>query len=375
MRKKQKRALLIGLGIMALVLIAVVVIIIATIKPKPDIEEPKPDTFVVSVEVIGENYGKYEFDSVTNVHNAGTSPTYTFTPNANCGIVSVEIDGEEKHSYLTDAEIDIQDAFSFIFENISANHTVKVVFDQLTTLSGLNYETVLEGGSSGDTTVYGEFVPWGKSQFVFVNYPAKLTIVAKTNYAFYGFKMPKETIENDLHLMVDDFNYSVAYDLELMGQDPSGVTGADSQILMKYVAEEGSFLVSKLPGVFAPYLEGKLTLHFKPNEIDLKIYSIASGELSDLPEFDTTQEDYSGSSFALFDIYSIPYDFKDYKWYVAKNTSSNKDILECYLENPVEVKEGLTEGEENTFYYIELLPEYYADSEDSRLICLVYVIE
>ena len=374
-KKKQKLALFIALGILALALI-VVIIVLAT--KKPDGEEPLPqvDTFVVSVEVVGEECGDYGYDSVTNIHPVGTSPKYTFVPKERCGIVSLIVDGVEQRDYLTNPEIDITDQVSYVFNNISANHTVKVVFDEVTDLSGLQYETVLEGGLASDDTIYGEIVPWGESLYVFVNYPAKLTIKAKNNYALFGYYMPKETEENDIHLAVDDFNYSVAYDYSLTGADASGIPDADSKYLMQFNAEECSFLLPRVPGAIAPYLqEGLFRLHFKPCEIDLKIYSIENGSLSSMPELDTGAEDYEGSTFTLYDRYIIPAEFKDYKWYVAIRATSGKDVFESYLETPIVVKEKLTEDGENKIYFLELLPEYYANSEDSRLICLVYVID
>lgn len=373
-KKKQKLALFIALGVLAAALI-VVIIVLATKKPKEEPPQPQVDTFVVSVEVVGEEYGGYGYDSVTNIHPVGTSPKYTFVPKERCGIVSFIVDGVEQRDYLTNPEINIVDQVSYVFDNISANHTVKVVFDAVTDLSGLQYETVLEGGLASDDTVYGEIVPWGASSYVFVNYPAKLTIKAKNNYALFGFYMPKETEENDIHLAVDDFNYSVAYDYLLTGADASGIADADKKYLMQFNAEECSFWLPKVPGALAPYLQERmLRLHFKPCEINLKIYSIENGSLSSTPELDTGAEYYEGSTFTLYDRYIIPAEFKDYNWYVAIRATNGKDIFESYLETPIAVKEELTEDGENKIYFLELLPVYYANSEDSRLICLVYVI-
>lgn len=330
------------IGFIAVAVISVVLVIVLVVVNNNQ-GEPTPETakYTISVETINEAYGTVVGTDSSNVYLEGTSAEYIFTPNSGKCIESIYIDGTNVFDYITNETLNVANAFSHTFSNITQNHTIVVKFDESITLEDLKYEAVQSSGVND--IAYGELSIWGASSVVPKNGRVRLKVEAIQNYDFHSYILPTE--RNVTHLASEDYSY---------------IDDTHSKS-MTYDSATQSFIMSSPFVMLERYNGYNLKLQFVPTTIDLLVYSSEDGQ--------TFTRSYSGKA-QLYSNYIIDVNYKTgYTWYysygnnIIASNLREADVLERDDENNTQEK----------VKYIALDHELYAENNNSKRIILVCV--
>ena len=251
----------------------------------------KRKNYVITVEY-DHTLGSLSRTNNIDIHYYGTSPVYIFTPfndiNGYTGqkacIKSVTIDGEVYKHYLEDYDFNVKKQFTYRFDNISANHTIKVEFDtyeEFEQPEGIDFGFVTSSEpdvSTGrysysvpsDDNVYGSLDVWGVSDVTPSSGLVKVEVVPSLYYTFHSFAVPslKENEDDDRYYSSHLEGESFEFENEVTGR------------MVKYIGEDHAFLlesIDDLTAVSDNSKDDKMCFLFVPDEITVRLYTVIDG--------------------------------------------------------------------------------------------------
>ena len=331
------------IGFIAVAVISVILVVVLIVVNKNNQGDPTPETakYTISIETINGSYGTVVGTDASNVYIEGSNAEYTITPKTGRCIQSIYIDGVNVFDYINNETLNIENAYSYTFTNITKDHTIIVKFDECVTLDDLAYDAVQTNGLND--IKYGKLSIWGASSVVPKNGRVRLKVEAIQNYDFHSFILPTE--RNVTHSASKDYSYIDDLSFESMTYD----------------AETQSFIMSSPFVMLERYNGYNLKLQFVPTTIDLLVYFSQDGQ--------TFTRSYSGKV-QLYSNYIIDVNYKNgYTWYysygnnIIASNLREADILERDDENNTQEK----------VKYINLDHELYAENNNSKRIILVCV--
>ena len=337
MKLNKKWWLIIGFSVIALISV-VLVIVLVVVNSQDDDVKPK---YSIAITTTNSEFGVITGRSDTGLYEEGESVTLTFKPYENRCIESIFIDGVNVFDYILDSTINVQNEFSYTFENLKENHNVEIKFDEIMNLDGLGYTTRQESGVAD--MEYGQLEIWGASEVFPKSGRVKLQVVSSIHYDFYSYILPSERDSEKSYS--ENYTYVDSSNSKTMSYDSESQTFTMSSAFVKLSQFEGY----------------DLELIFVPNSIDLVVYFSDDGEtfIQGLTE---TQK--------LYNEYKIDISYmEDYTWYSCKRSEVNASNI---LNREVEIIEKDIQGVVSK--YINLHHDLYADNIDSRKIILVCVL-
>ena len=336
MKLNKKWWLIIGFSAVALISIALVIILVVLSNQ----DSPKP-VYSIEITVTNPELGTVSGMSDYGTYTEGDNITLTFTPNQTKCIESIYVDDVNVFDYIVDESINVENAFSYTFENISTNHKIIVKFDETLNIDGLTFKTRQESGVADMD--YGYLEIWGASKVFPRSGRVKLHVVSDIHYDFYAYVLPDER----------DAEKSCAEDYEY--------TNSVLSASMIYDSESQTFTMSSAFIKLAPINGQELELVFVPVSIELVVYFSNDGET--FAHGLTEQE-------KLYNDYKIDVSYaNNYTWYYCLYS----DVIASNLRtNQMEMIEKDVQGV--TSKYIKLHHNLYADGIDSKKIILVCVL-
>lgn len=337
MKLNKKWWLIIGFSAVALVgVILVIVLVVLNSQDPPPAEKTK---YAITIDSINLEYGTITGISDTGQYTEGDMVTFTFTPNESKCIERIEVDGVNVFDYITNSDINVEEVFTYTFENITSNHTLFVKFDESMTLDSLGYKTRQESGIA--EMEYGHLEVWGESTAFPKTGRVRIQVVSEMHYDFHSFILPDSREVS--HSSNEDFSYINNTQNELMNYDSSTQSFILSSAFVKLEEFEGY----------------DLELVFVPSTIQLTVYVSNDGN--------SFVQGYS-AEVELYTDYKIDISYMNgYIWYYCKS----KDVTKSTF--PATIIEKEVEG--NSYKYINLSHELYVENRDSKQIILLCVLD
>ncbi len=334
MKSKKKTWLIIGFIALALVAVATVVVVLVILN-----KEPEKNKYTVALTINNGEYGSVTGLNEDGVYVEGENITLTFTPHESMCIESIYVGDVNIRDYIADETIDIESAFEYTIENITADVQIVVTFDETRTIDDLEFTTRQESGV--EAIQYGKLKVWGASDVYPKNGRVRLAIDTAGRYDFVSYILPddrenKRSADED-YLFIDEL-------------DPSRT--------MKYDSATQSFIMSKAYVKLEATDGFLLELVFIPATIELQVYTSSDGE--------TFKEAFISEE-QVYDKYILDSNRIDgYTWYYCiKNTVIASNLIE------LEVEEELIGG--TLLKFLTLDHTLYAENIDSKKIILVCV--
>ncbi len=336
MKLNKKWWLIIGFSVVALISIALVIVLVVLSNQ----DGPKT-TYSIEITVTNSELGTVSGMSDSGTYIEGENVTLTFTPNQTKCIESIYIDDINVFDYIADDSINVENAFSYTFVNMSSNHKISVKFDESLNIDGLTFKTRQESGVS--EMEYGHLEIWGASNVFPRSGRVKLQVVSDIHYDFYAYVLPDER-EAEKSCSED-----YVYNNEVLSSS------------MIYDSESQTFTMSSAFVKLAPSNGYELELIFVPVSIELVVYFSNDGETF---VHGLTQQQ------KLYNDYKIDVSYtNNYTWYYCLYS----EVIASNLRtNNMEIIEKDVQGV--TSKYIKLHHNLYADGVDSKKIILVCVL-
>lgn len=328
MKLNKKWWLILGFGITAVVGVVLVLVLVVF---NQDPEKPKTQ-YSIAIEVINPNFGVVTNSNASDVYYEGDNITFTFTPNETRCIESIYIDGENVFDYIADETIDVQLPFSYAFNNLSSNHTIKVKFDESMSIASLGYTTRQESGVADE--VYGSIKLWGKSTVFPKSGRVRIQVLASKHYDFSSFILPSEREKQ--YSATEQYMYTDERTSQSINYDKESQSFILSSAFYKLDRKDGY----------------DLELVFVPNTINLVIYVSYDG---------VSYTKALSEEVKLYTEYRLD---SGYTWRYCL-----KDQVDISNTLPIDVIEEEVQGE--VVEYVKLDHTLYVNNIDSKKIILV----